>query len=539
MKIELAQISTDPGNLDKNFMKVVRAIETAKKEKSDIVVFPELAIPGYMSMDLFLNRNYLKANKYFVQSLSGFTENIMAIVGFVDYDKKGCYNCAAIFQDGKLIGVQNKTLLPEYDVFFENRYFTSSKEEKIFEYKGVKIGIEICEDLWDEMYPVKVSDRLVDLGAEVLINISASPFYAGKLSERQRLIEKVVKKHKVPFVYTNLVGGQDGYEGELVFDGQSLVYNSSSQLIGLGKRFEEDVFSVDLDSGNSISPPKFNPNAETYEALVLGIREYFRRTGFKKGFIGLSGGIDSALTACLATEALGKENVFGISMPSKYSSPGSIEDAKILAGNLGIDFKILSIEKIHEVLEGQFRSEFQNINETTVDENLQARLRGLILMAHANKYGGLVITTANKTETALGYTTLYGDMCGAIAPISDVSKLKVYELAKYINKISKRYIIPARTISKAPSAELKDNQTDEGSLGAPYLLISPLVDEIIEDGANIAELTGKYPEDLVRRITRIINYSEYKRRQAPPGIKVTKKAFGTGRRVPIAHNFKD
>ncbi|MBI2596033.1 NAD+ synthase [Candidatus Daviesbacteria bacterium] len=544
MKIEIAQITTDPGRFEENSKKIISAIKKAQANSADVVIFPELTIPGYMSLDLMLNKNYLEENKKWLGQIIDQTKGITVLVGFIDFEEKlgpdGTpvrYNSAAIITDGQLVGVEDKTLLPDYDVFYENRYFKTARGRKVYEISGVKVGIEICEDLWDEKYPTKVARDLVSKGAQLLINISASPFYVGKRMVREKLIKKVVEKYNVPFVYTNLVGGQDGYDGELIYDGQSMVFNKIGELVGLGKAFDEDIFLADLEHCSKVTPPKFNAVEELHNALALGIKDYFRRTGFKKAFIGLSGGIDSAVVAALAVRALGRENVTGVGMPSCYSSKGSVEDAKKLAKNLRIDFKLLPIGQVFESFEQILKKDFQNLEKDVTEENMQARIRGVILMAFANKFGALVLSTGNKTETALGYTTLYGDMCGGLAVIADVSKLKVYDLARFINGAVEGGVIPRSIIDKAPSAELRENQTDEESLG-PYKLVSPLVDEIIEDGKTVKELLKKYPKELVDKIFYRIAAAEYKRRQAPPGIKVTKKAFGIGRRVPISHGFK-
>ncbi len=501
-----------------------------------------------MSLDLVLYQEYIQANLAGLKEIAKQTRGILVIVGFIDQDLKKIgpdgtpyrYNSAALIYNGRLLGIVDKTLLPDYDIFFENRYFQPARQRQVFDFKGVKIGVEICEDLWDENYPVKVSDELVVKGAQILINVSASPFYAGKRLVRQKIIQKVVGKNKVPFVYVNLVGGQDGFEGEVVFDGQSMVFDKSGNLVSLGKIFAEDLFFVDFKTcekkGNENLKPQSNPTEELYNALVFGIKEYCRRTGFEKAFIGLSGGIDSAVTAVLAVSALGAKNVTGISMPSRYSSQASKDDAVVLAKNLGIKFKTIPIKDAFTAFKNTLKGEFAGLPENTTEENIQARIRGILLMAHANKFGGLVINTGNKTETALGYTTLYGDMCGGLAAISDVSKLKIYKLARFINQGRDHNIIPENIIQKVPSAELKDNQTDEESLGASYKIMSPLVDEIVEKAKTPKKLS-KYPKNVVWKLFTLINKSEYKRRQAPPGIKVTPKSFGIGRRIPMNYSF--
>lgn len=548
VKLAVAQISTDPGNIPANTEKIIDYINKAKESGANIVIFPELAIPGYMSLDLMLYENYIKENLEGLKQIAKSTNGILVIVGFIDQDREKIgsdgslarYNSAAIIHNQKIISIQDKTLLPDYDVFFENRYFSKGRGRKLVEFEGLKIGVEICEDLWDENYEVKVSEDLINMGADLLINISGSPFYIGKRFDREELIARVSKNYNIPFVYVNTVGVQDGYDGELVFDGQSMVFDKKGNLSYLGKQFEEELFFIDLEnlmnSSNKFNLPEYNPMGELCEGLTLAIKDYFRRTNFNKAFIGLSGGIDSAVVASLVSRALGKENVVGIYMPSHFSSSVSAEEAKKMADNLGIDFEIIPINNIFDNFLETLKKNFAGMSLDVTEENLQARIRGMILMAHANKFKGLVVSTANKTETALGYTTLYGDMCGAIAPIADVSKLKVYELAEYINK--EEEVIPQTTIERIPTAELRADQTDEASLGGSYEQISPLVDEIIEDGKSPDELSKKYPRELIDKIFKLINISEYKRRQAAPGVKVTKKAFGLGRRIPIAHGYK-
>lgn len=550
VKLAVVQISTDPGNIKENAEKIIGFIKKSKKEGAKIIVFPELAIPGYMSLDLMLNKEFINSNLQALDKIAKSSENVLVIVGFIDQDKNKIgpdgtplrYNSAAIINNGKLIDIVDKTLLPDYDVFFENRYFNQGRNKKIIEFETVKLGIEICEDLWDENYPIKVSEDLIKMGADILVNISGSPFYLGKRFDREKLVKKISKRYTIPFIYVNTVGVQDGYDGELVFDGQSMVFNKSGDLIYLGKQFKEELFFVNLDDlnkKNQLKLPGYSPIEELFNALVVAIKDYFRRTNFKKAFIGISGGIDSAVVTSLAVNALGKDYVGGIIMPSRFTSKGSMADANKLAENLGIKLESISIDPLFNEFIKTLASKFDNLPFDTTEENIQARIRGMILMAHANKFKGLVISTANKTETALGYTTLYGDMCGAIAPLADVSKLKVYELAEFINKKAKKEIIPKTTIERIPTAELRDNQTDEESLGGSYELISPLVDEIIEEGRSSLELSKKYPKELIDRVFNLINISEYKRRQAAPAVKVTKKAFGLGRRIPIAHSFKN
>ncbi|MDP3973608.1 MAG: NAD+ synthase [Candidatus Daviesbacteria bacterium] len=547
--LAIAQISSYPGEISDNVKKIINSIIKAKSIGAKLIIFPELAIPGYMSLDLMLYPKYIEENLKALDKIKLLTKDVMAIIGFIDQDRNKIgpdgtairYNSAAIIYDQKIVAIQDKTLLPNYDVFFEKRYFAEGRDRKIINFQDLKLGIEICEDLWDENYSVKVSQDLIKKGADILINISSSPFYLGKRNDRENLIKRISLKFKVPFVYVNCVGVQDGYDGELVFDGQSMVFNNKGELIRLGKEFEDDIFYInpaDLWNGKRLTPPRYNQIHDLYKALVLAITSYFRRTKFRKAYIGLSGGIDSAVVASLAVKALGSKNVTGILMPSQFTDKESINDAKKLAKNLTIEYKIIFINGLFKNFQKSLKNSFKEKGVDTTEENLQARIRGMILMAHANKFKGLVISTANKTETALGYTTLYGDMCGAIAPLADVSKLLVYELANFINQEQEIGIIPQNIIKRIPTAELRVNQTDEQSLGAPYSIISPLVDEIIEGGKGSKELEKKYSKKVVEHITNLINQNEYKRRQAAPAVKVTKKAFGIGRRIPIVHQFK-
>jgi len=547
MKIEMAQINTDPGDFEGNVKKILTSIERAKRDGAEIVVFPELTIPGYECMDLFTMPEFLRQNRHALYDVITGTSGITAIVGFVDYDEQTLtpdgsylkYNAAAVIKDRELLDTVHKTLLPTYDVFDENRYFASAPNRHVTKLSGHTIGVLICEDAWDPNYLTKVADELVSGGAEVLISPNASPFYIDKLKIRMDLIRRKAKKLGVPFIYANLVGGHDGYEGEIIFDGQSIAMNSKGEVIGLGKAFEEDHILVDLDSSKVITPHEYESIAQLHDALILGIKSYFRRAGMSKAFIGLSGGIDSAVVASLAVAALGKGNVTGIGMPSEFSSDGSVADAKALAENLGIDFRVIPIKDIFNSYQSNFlEKEYPNREFDVADENLQARIRGNMLMDYSKRNNGLVISTGNKTEVALGYCTLYGDMSGGLSAIADVSKLKVYGLARYINEKTGRIIIPESTISKPPSAELRPNQTDEASLGIPYDILSPLVDEIVEAGQTYQELIKKYPKDVVQKVYRLVQQAEFKRRQAPPGIKVTPKAFGIGRRIPISHGYR-
>lgn len=548
MNIAIAQMRSNPGDIKGNYERIVENIEIAKDKGAKIVVFPELTLPGYNSMDLFLEKGFIEENKKYIQKVADASQNILSVVGFVDTNGQIGpdntpirYNSAALVTNGNIIGVQDKTLLPTYDVFSEARYFAQSRGSKVFEYGGRKLGVQICEDLWDGNYPVKVTDELVSNGAEFIINLSASPFHTGKLNERQSLIEKMSKKHGVPFVYANLVGSYDGYDGQLVFDGRSMAFDLEGRLIAMGKDLEEDLILVDIGDSTRSSSLGFNHNKydEIYNGLIMGIRDYFSLNGFEIAYLGISGGIDSALAAALAVDAIGEENVEGILMPSDNSSKDSVEDGIQLCENLGIKYSIKPIGDVFNSMVGIDESFARKPPFSIVEENIQARIRGMVLMAMSNKTPkSIVLSTGNKAETALGYTTAYGDMCGGLAVINDVDKLDVYELSKYINKSKKREVIPQKILDKKPSADLRPDQTDEEGLGAPYEVIVPIVNGIIEQRKTIEELSKEYPKEVVENCARLIEINEWKRRQAPPGIRVTNKAFGIGRRMPMTHGWQ-
>ena len=538
-RVVIAQINPTVGDLKGNAEKIHKYIEKAIKLKANIVIFPELTITGYPPQDLVLEKKFIESNRQILENLTPICKDIYAVIGFIDYDGQHRYNAAATLGDKKIIGVTHKTLLPTYDVFDEDRYFTpaNSIEPIMLDINGrnIKVGIEICEDLWDDNYKKKVTRELVEKGAEIIINLSASPFYVGKRTERENLLKTHSRRNHVPVFYVNMVGGQD----ELVFDGFSMAFDSEGKLLAFGKHFEEDFVSVDIDMenqgvGTEVAPPKYIKKEETFKALVLGTRDYCKKTGFRKAVIGLSGGIDSSLTASIATEALGKDNILGVSMPSQYSSEHSKEDAELLAKNLGIRYTVVPIEGIFEAFKGVLAKQFKDNAEGVTEENLQARIRGTILMALSNKFGHIVFTTGNKTELALGYCTLYGDMAGGLGIISDLSKVQVYELAEYYNSLKDQLIIPKRVLDKKPSAELKKDQYDPFD----YSVVSPLVDEIVENGKNRDELIELgYAQTLVEEILTRIRSAEYKRKQTPPGIKITSKAFGIGRKMPIVNKY--
>lgn len=544
MKIALAQINQTIGDFQKNTEKICLYLERARKQNSDIVIFPELAVTGYPPKDFldipaFIDEN-LKALNEIVRHVSG----ISALVGFVDRNKrrhgKLVHNAAAFIQDQKLISVHHKSLLPTYDVFDECRYFEPAHQILPVKCRDYTLGISICEDMWNDkefwtrpLYEIDPIENLISQGADVMINIASSPFAVGKHNEiRLRMLMHDAVKYEVPFIYVNQVGGND----DLVFDGNSVVINAQGKLIAQAAAFQEDLVVVDIKNPSvQVQPNTYSDIETVHMALIAGLRDYVKKCGFKKIIIGLSGGIDSAVTAALAVESLGKGNVIGVLMPSQFSSQGSIDDAVKLSQNLGITYKVIPIQEVFGMYQKTLETEFKGSPFDITEENLQARIRGNILMALSNKYGYLVLTTGNKSELAVGYCTLYGDMSGGLALISDVPKTMVYELARHINR--EKEIIPRNSIDKLPSAELRQNQCDQDSL-PPYDMLDGILKAYVEDARGIEEIIHMgFDEKIVREIVRKVNRNEYKRRQAAPGIKVTSKAFGSGRRMPIAHNF--
>ncbi len=573
LRIAMSQINVTVGDFAGNTQKILDAIAEARSFGVDIITFPELAICGYPPEDLLFKPQFIKENLRCLEKVVDSTAGLAAIVGFVDA-KEDIFNAAAIINDGKLYGVYHKIYLPNYGVFDENRYFQAGKECPVYVIGGVGVGVNICEDIWYESGPATAQTYA---GAEVIINISASPYHAGKRNFRERMLGTRASDNVAIVIYTNLVGGQD----ELVFDGNSLVINEKGELIARGKQFEEDLIVTDLDVesvfstrlhdprwrkeaillrekqwhtpkvivSNSLSSaskpalPERRPEVcslpgEIYGALVLGTRDYVLKNGFEKVVIGLSGGIDSSLVATVAVDALGAANVIGVSMPSRYSSPGSICDAELLARNLGIKHINISIEKAFQAYLETLGNQFSDTKTDVTEENIQARIRGNILMALSNKFGWLVLTTGNKSEFATGYTTLYGDMAGGFAVIKDVPKTLVYELAKYRNSIAGWEMIPSSVINKAPSAELRPEQKDTDSL-PPYELLDPILTAYVEEDRSVEQIIGAgFEEEVVKRAARLVDTSEYKRRQAPPGVKITPRAFGRDRRLPITNRFK-
>jgi NAD+ synthase (glutamine-hydrolysing) len=544
MKIALAQINTTVGDLTGNEAKILAAYQRGVELGVELVVFPELAITGYPPRDLLLKRHFVQQNLEVLNRLAAATGQTGMLVGFVGRNEAGvgreATNSTALLQHGKIIATRSKTLLPTYDVFDEDRYFQPATSNAPVDFNGRKVGLTICEDVWNDeefwderRYQANPPAQLVAAGATILFNNSASPWHLGKNETRHQMLSQLAAKTGRPLVYCNLVGGND----ELVFDGASVAFNSDGQLIAHGKMFEEDFLVLDLDSAQPVLPPVVCDEEKVYRALVLGLRDYLHKCGFKSAVLGLSGGIDSALVAVLAVEALGKENVRGVSLPSQFSSQGSLDDARILAANLDIRYDVVPIQPAFEAVKGQLGDVFKGLKEDVAEENIQARLRGVILMAMSNKFGSLLLTTGNKSEMAVGYCTLYGDMNGGLAVISDVPKMMVYRVSKWINR--EREIIPDASITKAPSAELRPDQKDQDSL-PPYEILDAILEEYVVNLKTTRDIIAMgFDEAMVKRVVRLIDFSEYKRRQAAPGLKVTSKAFGVGRRIPIAQRYRD
>ena len=552
-RIAMAQVDATVGDLRGNAKLVLEYIRRAAGAGASLVAFPEMVMTGYPPLDLLPPRetrppsggrepaqeDFVRLNKEYVFDLAKEVGSMTAVIGFVDYDEVNLFNSAAVVSNGKVRSVIHKTLLPTYDVFDEHRYFTPAlvNDPVRIEIGGheIVLGTSVCEDIWDEEvgYSVKVVDALAQHGARLVVNINASPFHEGIRETRLRILRRKAQRLHVPIFYVNLVGGQD----ELVFDGESLAVDETGRLIGLGKQFEEDLVIVDLDSegqASQVPTSPTEPEREMFNALILGVRDYFRKTGFQHAYIGLSGGIDSSLVATIATDALGRENVTGVSMPSRYSTDHSKTDAKALAHNLGIRFLTIPIEPIFAAYLAQLKEPFEGRPPDVAEENLQSRIRGTLLMALSNKFGGLVLATGNKTELALGYATLYGDMSGGLEVIGDVSKMEVYALARYYNQKKGRAVIPEGCFTKIPSAELKPDQFDPFD----YAIVSPLADDIIENRMSRRELIEKgYDAKVVDDSLRRTRLAEYKRRQAAPAIKITKKAFGLGWKMPIVNKL--
>jgi NAD+ synthase (glutamine-hydrolysing) len=545
MKIGFAQINPTVGDLNGNFEKILGAYERLAAAGAELVITPELAITGYPPQDLVFKSQFVPQTLEVLDKLQARIREAGLLVGYVERNQgrgKPFHNAAALLQPGSAIEKTHKSLLPTYDVFDEDRYFEPARGVATLIFRGKKIGVTICEDIWTEnylprpLYEVDPVRSLVEQGAEVILNLSASPFGLGKPAIRREMVATLARTYHRPICYCNAVGGND----QLVFDGNSIAVNSAGDLIAQlpGFRISEEI--VDTDSSQPLNLPKRDVSADLFEALSLGVRDYLTKCNFKSAVLGLSGGIDSAVVAAVAVDALGSQNVLGVSMPSPYSSQGSIDDALALAGNLGIKCLQIPIANAFAAFKAQFGEIFAGLPEDTTEENMQSRLRGMILMSLSNKFGHILLTTGNKSELAVGYCTIYGDMAGGLAVISDVPKTMVYQLARWINSDPKRgEIIPSSTIEKPPSAELKPGQTDQDSL-PPYDVLDEILRLYVEENMGARDIIAHgFEEKTVRWVQRRVDINEYKREQAAPGIKVTSRAFGVGRRMPIAQKYVD
>jgi len=565
LRVALSQMNAVVGDFQHNVERIENYIMEATKFKADLVVFPELVLTGYPPEDLLLKNDFIEANNKALKHISLGVKKMVVVIGYVEKVKMNLYNSAAIIYEGRVIGNYRKMILPNYGVFDEKRYFTEGHEPICFSVNGITIGLTICEDIWDANGPGK---KICTEGqADVLVNISASPYFKGRGKTREDMVRERARKYKAHLVYVNLVGGQD----ELVFDGHSLVVKPDGAVVTKGNSFKEEMIYADLKVNPKSKKQKLNktsgiPNKkyytstspsvsnkptilsrkinklgsieEIFKALVLGTQDYIRKNRFSKAVIGLSGGIDSALTAVIAASAIGPENVVGVCMPSKYSSRGSIEDSETLAKNLGIRVISLPIKDVMQAYEKSLSKIFKDLPLDSAEENLQARIRGNFMMALSNKMGWLVLTTGNKSEFSVGYCTLYGDMAGGFAVIKDVPKQWVYQLSKWVNKNENYALIPEVILRKDPSAELRPNQKDTDSL-PPYSLLDKVLARYIEEDQGIDELKGiGLPMKEVKKIIKLVDASEYKRRQGPPGIKITPKAFGRDRRLPITNGYE-
>jgi NAD+ synthetase len=542
MKIGFAQINPTVGDLKDNCERIISAYERLAAAGAELVLTPELAITGYPPQDLVFKSRFVPENLALLEKLHAHVGKSALLVGFVDRNEgrgKPFHNAAALLERGKPIRKAYKSLLPTYDVFDEDRYFEPARCVVPFDVHGRKIGVTICEDIWTDdylprpLYDVEPVRNLVDQGAEVIVNLSASPFRLGAPECRLEMVAEQARAYQRPICYCNDVGGND----QLIFDGNSIAVNKSGNLILQLAAFREDEKVIDTDSAVAIEFYERKTPEQLFAALSLGVRDYFRKCNFHSAVIGLSGGVDSAVTAVIAVDALGAENVTGVSMPSPYSSRGSIEDARSLAQNLGIKFFEIPITDAFRDFKGQFKEIFKGLPENETEENVQPRLRAMTLMALSNKFGHLLLTTGNKSELAVGYCTLYGDMAGGLAVISDVPKTIVYELARWINR--KREVIPRSTIEKAPSAELKPNQKDQDTL-PPYEILDQILQLYVEENLSARDIIARgFDEKTVRWVQRRVDLNEYKREQSALGLKVTSRAFGMGRKMPIAQRYVD
>ncbi len=576
LRIALAQINATVGDIEGNASKISEGIERALEVRADVVAFPELAITGYPPEDVLFKPHFIAKNKEAVQELAAkVPRSLVAVVGFVDDEEGDLFNAAAVLHDGKVVSVYRKHYLPNYGVFDEFRYFQQGEEGLVLTLDGARVGITICEDIWYPGGPARAEALLGD--AHLLLNISASPYHMGKLAWRERMLGVRANDNLAAVAYVNLVGGQD----ELVFDGASVVLSESGEVLARAKQFAEDFLAADIDLVSilrarlhdprrrldkramanqnhrvRIVPLPFEPAepkpllerraetpfpliAEVYWALVLATHDYLHKNGMRDAVVGLSGGIDSSLTCCIAVDALGREHVTGVAMPGPYSSPHSREDAEALAGNLGIRFLVIPITDVYDAFLRTLSEAFRGLPADVTEENLQARIRGTILMALSNKFGWLVLTTGNKSEGSTGYCTLYGDTAGGFAVLKDVYKTMVYDLARYVNEKAGREIIPRRVFEKPPSAELRPGQVDQEKL-PPYELLDKILRLYVEEDRSVADIVAMgYDEATVRKVAWMVDSSEYKRRQFAPGPKITHRAFGKDRRLPITNRFRE
>lgn len=543
MKIALLQLNLTVGDLVGNADKIIESVKLSKEKGVELCITSELALLGYPPRDLLLNRTFIQKAWEKIKEMASCLANSPAVlIGTAEPNLSGIgkplYNTAVMLQQGKMTGKFYKTLLPTYDVFDEDRYFEPSSSQSILKLNDSSIGVTICEDIWNDKdfwssrrYINDPVEKLVSSGVDCIVNLSASPFTLQKQKIREAMLGKISGKYKIPVLYTNQVGGND----DLIFDGRSCAFDSRGMLIARGKAFLEDIVIVDLATySENIFNDDFTLEAETWNALVLGTKDYIHKCGFKRALLGLSGGIDSALTATIAVEAIGKDNVLGVLMPSPFSSKGSIEDSLELSKRLGIKTLTLPINGIIDTFGNTLKEAFKGYSHDITEENLQCRIRGNLLMALSNKYGALLLTTGNKSELAVGYCTIYGDMSGGLAVIADVPKTMVYRLAKWINRV-KGNIIPQETIDKAPSAELRPNQTDQDSL-PPYDVLDNILYRFIELHKSAEEITAEgFDKNIVEKVLSLVKKAEFKRKQAAPGLKITDRAFGTGWRMPIAY----
>jgi NAD+ synthase (glutamine-hydrolysing) len=543
MKAALAQINPTVGDLEGNSEKILDFHRQAKLAGAELVVFSEMALSGYPPLDLLGRPAFVERCEKALSNLAGRLKGPPALLGTVlpnpVPEGRAVRNVAALLAEGKVRFVQAKSRLPTYDVFDEDRYFEPAAERQAVEVGNKRVGVTICEDIWEgpqegrSRYRLDPVGMLSAQGIDLLVNLSASPYHAGKGKEREELLRSIARGHGVPVIFVNQVGGNDS----LLFDGRSLAMGPDGQLIARAEAFREDLVLADLDGGKGdMRPSAPEGEAEIFRALVMGLSDYMKKCGFSRAVLGLSGGVDSALVACLAAEAAGADRVLALAMPAPYSSPHSRTDAGELASNLGIDFEVVPIDPVLKIYREILEPGLGEVEKTLVEENLQARIRGAVVMAYANRSGALALATGNKSELAVGYCTLYGDMVGGLAPIGDLYKTQVYRLAEYINRHNQ--VIPSRIIERPPSAELRPDQTDQDTL-PPYDLLDPVLEMIIAQAQDRgAIIAAGYPPEQVERIVRMVELSEFKRRQAAPVLRVSRRAFGAGRQIPIARGLR-